>query len=76
MVKNPHNYLLALDPRGTPNRCWRGVYCDLEGAFEEVEAVACAHVYPPCTDCGLTPTCAPDCKGAWSALAALQGTVN
>ncbi len=73
---NPHNWLTALDPPYTDDRRWRCNYCKLEGTFEEVQAVECTFVYPPCDSCGLTPTCAPDCKGAAAALELARGAQN
>jgi hypothetical protein len=66
---NPHNSLIAIDPpRAQPPRRWRCGYCGLEGLLEEVRAVACTYVYPPCEYCGQTPECAPDCKGIAAVL--------
>lgn len=68
-MKNPHNWLVALDPpRETPPRRWRCHYCRIEGLYDEVVAVACTHVYPPCNACGQTPICSLTCAGIAAAL--------
>lgn len=59
--KNPHNYL---ERQGIPPvDKWKCTYCGVEGTFDEVEAIECSHVYPPCKYCGQTPICAPNCGG-------------
>lgn len=69
---NPHNHLTALGPPGQPGRRWECRYCKMVGTFDELEAVACTYVYPPCESCGETPLCAPDCKGVAEALAGAE----
>lgn len=66
--KNPHNWLSAISPPHTPNRRWRCRYCQAEGTFDELNAVACSYVYPPCEYCGETPLCSRDCVGIAMAL--------
>lgn len=69
MKKNPHNHLTALDPpRESPPRRWRCRYCGAEGLMDDLLAIACTHVYPPCSYCGQTPECASDCRGIAEAL--------
>lgn len=73
---NPHNWLsriselpawpLPLPPADTIR--WRCQYCGMEGTWEELHAVACSYVYPPCPSCGQTPECSPDCRGIAEAL--------
>lgn len=70
---NPHNWMEALDPPGRSNRRWRCHYCRAEGTVDDLLAVACTHVYPPCESCGQTPTCAADCAGISEALSAPGG---
>jgi Fe-S-cluster-containing dehydrogenase component len=65
---NPHNWLSALDPPGSANRRWRCQYCGMEDFFDNLRAVACTYVYPPCEHCGETPECAQDCPGIAAAL--------
>lgn len=73
--KNPHVWLSAIDPpREAPPRRWRCRYCGLTGTYDEVRAVACSHVYPPCKTCGQAPECAPNCLGVLDALG-LPGVV-
>jgi len=68
---NPHCDMIAIDPpRDHPPRRWRCFYCKAEGLFEELQAIACTHVYPPCEFCGQTPICAPDCAGCLALLGA------
>lgn len=69
-MKNPHNLLVAIDPpRADPPRRWRCHWCHMEGLFDDLQAVACTFVYPPCDYCGQAPTCARDCPGVAAALA-------
>jgi hypothetical protein len=58
----------ALDPPGAPERMWQCDYCHAVGTFEELEALECSYVYPPCEHCGQTPTCAQDCPGVLGLL--------
>ena len=64
---NPHNMLVRVGE--TPVDRWRCHYCEATGTYEELRAVACTHVYPPCSYCGQTPECASDCPGIAMALA-------
>ncbi len=67
---NPHMSLKAIDPpRDHPPRRWRCGYCGLSGLMDEVRAVACSYVYPPCKYCGRAPECAIDCPGIMAILA-------
>lgn len=67
---NPHNRIVAIDPpRKSPPRRWRCHYCAAVGLYDELRAVPCTFVYPPCATCGETPECAPDCRGVLAALA-------
>lgn len=62
MTKNPHNWLVALDPpREHPPRRWRCGYCGVVGVMDVILAIECTHTYPPCNACGQTPECAKDC---------------
>jgi hypothetical protein len=65
---NPHNRRRGIDPPGQENRRWLCVYCGQSGLWDELEALECTFVYPPCEYCGLTPECAPDCKGIMAIL--------
>ena len=70
---NPHNSCIALTPPGQPNRVWQCRFCGAEGQFDEMmgpaQSIECSYVYPPCTTCGQTPTCAQDCAAVLGALA-------
>ena len=48
---------------------WRCVPCGATGTYAELGASDCTADYPPCTTCGCTPECAPDCAGVLDALA-------
>lgn len=68
---NPHGILKAIDPpRDHPPRRFRCHYCEAVGLYDELQAVACTYVYPPCEFCGQTPECAADCAG----IAAILGS--
>jgi hypothetical protein len=73
---NPHNCLVAVDPPGTRNRLWKCAHCGATGLFDQLWVSSCSHVYPPCSWCGQTPTCAPDCVGVAAALAAVRPPVG
>lgn len=69
MKKNPHMSMIAIDPpRKHPERRWKCTYCYEVGLLDELRAIACTYVYPPCEYCGQTPECAIDCKGVLDAL--------
>jgi hypothetical protein len=83
--KNPHMSTTALGPSPVPGarypftpeesakiaaRKWMCTYCKLTGTLEEIRAVACSYVYPPCEYCGQTPECAINCAGIVAALGA------
>lgn len=69
MRKNPHMWLTALDPpRDFPPRRWRCQYCNETGLMDDLRAIACSYVYPPCKDCGQTPECSLTCAGIARAL--------
>jgi len=71
---NPHNRVVAIDPpRSHPPRRWRCAFCGDVGTLAELDARPCAHVYPECAYCGLTPTCAPDCSGIAAAMGLAVG---
>lgn len=76
---NPHNSLSAkrvdADDRSSDwvrdsagEKLWTCTYCGEHGPWDDVKAVECSHIYPPCDWCGLTPTCARDCAGIAQAL--------
>lgn len=68
---NPHNILRALDrahEEGDPPRRWRCDYCKIVGLYDEVQAIECTYVYPPCKHCGLSGECAQDCSGMMGLL--------
>lgn len=72
MKLNPHNILIALDPPGEASRRrWRCDCCKIEGLMDEVQAIECAFVYPPCKHCGLSGECAQDCPGMMALLGSL-----
>jgi len=57
----PHNYIIR---QGSPPLDdWKCRYCDYQGTYDELEVVACTYEYPPCSYCGETPTCTPECVG-------------
>lgn len=59
----------AIDPPRTARR-WRCDYCGMIDTFDNLRAVPCTYVYPPCKVCGQTPECAPDCAGVLAILGA------
>jgi hypothetical protein len=69
-MKNPHMMLVAIDPpRKHPARRWRCGFCHVSGLYDDVRAIECSYVYPPCEYCGGTPECTLDCPGIAKALA-------
>ena len=77
---NPHNDCRSLTPPGSPEpRQWRCVYCAAEGTLDELvgpgQLAPCGYEYPPCTSCGQTPVCAPDCKLCIGALLGADGVI-
>lgn len=63
---SPCSYCGHVEP---PERRWRCRYCGIEGLMDNVRAVECSYVYPPCPYCGQSPECAIDCEGIAKALA-------
>ncbi len=58
--------LTALDPpvdRNGTMRRWRCDYCREVGTLDVLQDEPCSYVYLPCSVCGQSPECAPDCKG-------------
>ena len=53
---NPHNWMTRIDAT-----IWQCQYCEVSGILEMLGNTECSHAYPPCSRCGQTPTCAPDC---------------
>ena len=54
---NPHNGLTRTNVTGQLG-IWQCEKCPAKGTMEEVNAIACTYVYPPCPHCNLTPICA------------------
>lgn len=65
---NPHQHITAIDPPGHPARRWRCNYCGMVDLYDNLHEVHCTYEYPPCSSCGKTPECAPDCRGIMDAL--------
>ena len=67
--KNPHNSIVPVKTEsGERTGQWECTYCHMKGTFDELNEIACTHVYPACKYCGLTPICAADCAGILGAL--------
>jgi len=62
----PHNHLKRLGY--PPLDRWQCQLCGDVGTMAEVRAKDCTFDYEPCTTCGYTPECSPDCGGIAAAL--------
>jgi hypothetical protein len=65
--RNPHMRMTAIDPPGEGRR-WKCVPCGAIGPYDELRAIECTAVYPPCPYCKQTPECARDCAGMLAIL--------
>ena len=65
---NPHQRMECVNHKEGTHKLWRCVGCLQTGTLDNLGAIPCPIVQPPCEHCGLTPVCAWDCKGIWGLL--------
>lgn len=64
----PHLYIICVYHGENWHDLWECIDCGTQGTLDELGTGGCSFIPDPCSSCGQTPLCAPDCSGIVAAL--------